>query len=272
MNEQRIRAQQFRSLHLPGEPLVLVNAWDAASARIVAAAGARAVATTSAGVAWSRGAPDGDALARETAVDVIRLVAATVRLPVTADIESGFGDTPDDVADTVTAVLAAGAVGVNVEDARHDGDGPLRDVDEQCARLAAVRSAADRADIPLYLNARVDTFLSGAGGVPETVARAEAYLAAGADGIFVPGTVDPETVAALVSAIPAPLNVLVGPGAPPVAELARLGVARISLGSRVAASAYATAGRAAAEALGAGTYETLADGLDHGTLNELMRG
>ncbi|QLQ40360.1 isocitrate lyase/PEP mutase family protein [Micromonospora robiginosa] len=271
MNEQQTLAQQFRSLHRPGEPLVLVNAWDAASARIVAAAGARAVATTSAGVAWSRGAPDGDALARDQAVDVIRLVAAAVRLPVTADIEAGYGDTPDEVAETVTAVLDAGAVGVNVEDARHDGNGPLRPVDDQCARLAAVRAAADRAGIPLYVNARVDTFLRGAGGVPETVARAEAYLAAGADGIFVPGTVDPETVAALVAAVPAPLNVLAGPGAPPIAELARLGVARVSLGSAVAEAAYAVARRAAAEAFGAGTYDALTDALDYGTINALMR-
>ncbi|WP_089153880.1 isocitrate lyase/PEP mutase family protein [Micromonospora sp. NBS 11-29] len=271
MNEQQTRAQHFRSLHLPGEPLILVNVWDAASARIVAAAGAHAIATTSAGVAWSRGAPDGDALGRDAAVDVIRLVAAAVRLPVTADVEAGYGDTPDDVATTISAVLAAGAVGVNVEDGRHDGGEPLRPVDEQCARLAAVRSAADRAGVPLYLNARVDTFLRRAGGVPETVARAEAYLAAGADGIFVPGTVDPSTVAALVAAIPAPLNVMVRAGGPPVAELARLGVARVSLGPTVAEAAYAVAQRAAAEAFGAGTYDAVADALDFGTLNALMR-
>ncbi|MFG3679991.1 isocitrate lyase/phosphoenolpyruvate mutase family protein [Micromonospora chalcea] len=271
MDDQQTRAQRFRALHRPGEPLILANAWDAVSARLVSAAGARAIATTSAGVAWSRGAPDGDLLARETAVDVIRRVADAVRLPVTADIESGYGDNPEQVAETVTAVLAAGAVGVNVEDARHDGGGPLRPVDEQVARLAAVRAAADRAGIPLYVNARVDTYLRGAGGVPETVARAEAYLAAGADGIFVPGTVEPETVAALAAAIPAPLNVLAGPGAPPVAELARLGVARVSLGPALAESAYAVVRRAAAEVFGAGTYEALAGGLDFGELNELMR-
>ncbi|MGX1617744.1 isocitrate lyase/PEP mutase family protein [Micromonospora chalcea] len=271
MDDQQTRAQRFRALHRPGEPLILANAWDAVSARLVAAAGARAIATTSAGVAWSRGAPDGDLLARETAVDVIRRVAAAVRLPVTADIESGYGDNPEQVAETVTAVLAAGAVGVNVEDARHDGGGPLRPVGEQVARLAAVRAAADRAGIPLYVNARVDTYLRGAGGVPETVARAEAYLAAGADGIFVIGTVEPETVAALATAIPAPLNVLAGPGAPPVAELARLGVARVSLGPALAESAYAVVRRAAAEVFGAGTYEALTGGLDFGELNELMR-
>ncbi|SCF29895.1 2-Methylisocitrate lyase, PEP mutase family [Micromonospora viridifaciens] len=272
MNDHQSRALHFRSLHIPGEPLVLVNAWDAASARIVAAAGARAVATTSAGVAWSLGAPDGDTLGRDAAVDLIRRVVAAVSLPVTADIESGYGDTVDEVAATVAAVLAAGAVGVNVEDARHDGDAPLRAVDEQCARLAAVRSAADRAGVPLYVNARIDTLLRGAGGVPETVARAKAYLAAGADGVFVPGAVDPATITALVEAIPAPLNVMAGPGAPAVPELAKLGVARVSLGSSVAQAAYAVAHRAAEEAFAAGTYDALADAVDYGTLNELSRG
>ncbi|HEX5597783.1 MAG TPA: isocitrate lyase/phosphoenolpyruvate mutase family protein [Micromonosporaceae bacterium] len=270
MNDHHTKALHFRSLHVPGEPLVLVNAWDAASARIIAAAGARAVATTSAGVAWSLGAPDGDALGREAAVDLVRRVATAVPLPVTADIESGYGDTADEVAATIAAVLAAGAVGVNIEDALHGGETPLRPVEEQCVRLAAVRSAADRAGIPLYVNARVDTFLRGVGGVRETVARAEAYLAAGADGVFVPGTVDPGNVAALVEAIPAPLNVLAGPGAPSVPELAKLGVARVSLGSSVAEAAYAVARRAAEEAFGAGTYGALADAFDYGTLNELM--
>ncbi|WP_319460907.1 isocitrate lyase/phosphoenolpyruvate mutase family protein, partial [Micromonospora sp. RTP1Z1] len=152
------------------------------------------------------------------------------------------------------------------------GGPPLREMADQCARLAAVREAAERAGVPLYVNARIDTFLRGVGGVDETVARAHAYLAAGADGIFVPGTVDPETVAALVAAIPAPLNVLAGPGAPAVPELARLGVARISLGSAVAEAAYAVARRAAEEAYGAGTYDALAGAFDYGALNALMRG
>lgn len=272
VNDHHTRALHFRSLHVPGEPLILVNAWDAASARIVAAAGARAVATTSAGVAWSLGAPDGDALGRDAAIDLVGRVVAAVPLPVTADIESGYGHTPDEVATTVRAVVAAGAVGVNVEDARHDGGTPLRAVDEQCARLSAVRKAADHAGVPLYVNARIDTFLRGVGGVEETVSRAHAYLAAGADGVFVPGTVDPATLAALVAAIPAPLNVLAGPGAPPVPELACLGVARVSLGSAVAEAAYGVARRAAEEAFGAGTYDALASAFDYGALTALMRG
>ncbi|MFI7607496.1 isocitrate lyase/phosphoenolpyruvate mutase family protein [Micromonospora sp. NPDC049366] len=271
MTDILTRAELFRSLHTPGSPLVLVNAWDVASARIVASAGARAVATTSAGVAWSLGVPDGDALGRDAAVGLVRRVAAAVPLPVTADIESGFGATPAEVGVTVREVLAAGAVGVNIEDARHDEGAPLRDVADQCERIAAARAAADEVGVPLFVNARVDTFLRGVAGVEETVARAGAYLAAGADGIFVPGVVDPATVRTLVEAVPAPLNVLVGPGAPTVPELARIGVARVSLGSAVAEAAYGVARRAADEAFGSGTYGALADALDYGTLNALMR-
>ncbi|MFF5052713.1 isocitrate lyase/phosphoenolpyruvate mutase family protein [Micromonospora sp. NPDC000663] len=270
MSEHHTRAALFRSLHIPGTPLVLVNAWDAASARIVAAAGVRAVATTSAGVAWSLGAADGDVLGRDAAVDLIGRITASVSVPVTADIESGYGATPVEVGVTTRAVLDAGAVGVNIEDSHRAAGPPLRDVPDQCARIAAVRGAADAAGLPLFVNARIDTFLTGAGDVDETVARATAYLAAGADGIFVPGVVAPETISALVEAVPAPLNVLAGPGAPTVGELARLGVARVSLGSSVAEAAYAVARRAANEALGAGTYGALADALDYGTLNSLM--
>ncbi|MGK5739187.1 isocitrate lyase/PEP mutase family protein [Micromonospora sp. URMC 103] len=270
MTEQNIRAELFRSLHVPGTPLVLVNAWDAASARIVAAAGARAVATTSAGASWSLGTPDGDALGREAAVDLVRRVAAAVPVPVSADIESGYGATPAEVAATVRAVIEAGAVGVNIEDARHDAGSPLRDVADQSARIAAARAAADSAGVPLFVNARIDTFLSGVAGVDETVTRAVAYVAAGADGIFVPGVTDPATVRALVEGVPAPLNVLAGPGAPAVSDLAALGVARVSLGSAVAEAAYAVARRAADEAFGAGTYRALADAIDYGTLNTLM--
>ncbi|MDG4785890.1 isocitrate lyase/phosphoenolpyruvate mutase family protein [Micromonospora sp. WMMD1102] len=271
MSDQRSRAELFRSLHVPGNPVVLVNAWDAASARIVAAAGARAVATTSAGVAWSLGAPDGDALGRELATELVGRVVAAVPLPVTADIESGFGTTPEEVAGTVRAVLAAGAVGVNLEDVAPAGTAGLRDVADQSARLAAARAAADEAGVPLYVNARVDTFLRGAGGLPETLDRAAEYLRAGADGIFVPGVVDPDTVTALVVGIPAPVNVLAGPGAPTVPELAGLGVGRVSLGSSVAAAAYAVVRRAATQTYGAGGYDALDGGLDYGTLNELMR-
>lgn len=269
--ELRDRALAFRSLHVPGRPLILPNAWDIPSARLVADVGAGAVATTSAGVAWALGAADGDRLDRERALRAVAEIAGAVRVPVTADIESGYAEDPEGVAGTVRAVLAAGAVGVNIEDALHGtGRGPLRPAGEQAERIAAARAAADAAGVPLFVNARVDTFLRGAGGVDATLERAAAYLAAGADGIFVPGTVDPGTVKELADGIHAPLNVMAGPGAPPAGELAALGVARVSVGSGIAQAAHALVHRAARELLDTGTYAAQADGLAYGTLNTLM--
>jgi 2-methylisocitrate lyase-like PEP mutase family enzyme len=271
VTNQREKAELFASLHQNGSPLILVNAWDVASAKIVAAAGSAAVATTSAGVAWSLGTPDGGVLSRELAVGLVERVANAVTVPVTADIESGFGANAQQVAATISAIIAAGAVGVNIEDSLHEGDVPLREITDQSGRLAAAREAADQAGIPLFINARIDTYLRGNGGVEPTVERALAFLEAGASGIFVPGIVDPATVAELVKAIPAPLNVLVGPGSPAIAELAKAGVARVSLGSAVASAAYAVVHRAAIEALSEGTYDSLSDGTSYGNLNALMR-
>ncbi|WP_246607043.1 isocitrate lyase/PEP mutase family protein [Paractinoplanes toevensis] len=255
------KAALLRSLHVPGAPLVLANAWDAASARIAEEAGSPVVATTSAGVAWSLGAPDGDTLDRDLAVDAVRRVVAAVSVPVTADIESGFGEDPTGVAETVRRMVAAGAAGINLEDS-------VRPIPEYVARLTAARAAAP-AEV-LFINARIDTYLRGSGDLEETVARAGAYLAAGADGIFVPGAVDPAVVAALVERIPAPLNILVWPGAPTVTELAKLGVARVSLGSGVAEAAYAVMRRAVREALSSGTYTSIADAIAYGDLNGLI--
>ncbi|NKQ23699.1 isocitrate lyase/PEP mutase family protein, partial [Streptomyces galbus] len=218
----RDRALAFRALHVPGRPLVLPTAWDPASARLVEDAGAPAVATTSAGLAWALGAADGDRLGREDALRAVAGVVAAVRVPVTADIESGDATDPAGVADTVRAVLAAGAVGVNIEDALHEGDAPLRPVAEQAERIAAARAAADEEGVPLFVNARIDTFLRGAGGVDLTLERAAAFVAAGADGVFVPGAVDPETVKLLVEGVRAPLNIMAGPRAPPAAAPAGL--------------------------------------------------
>ncbi|MFE4702935.1 isocitrate lyase/phosphoenolpyruvate mutase family protein [Streptomyces sp. NPDC056738] len=267
----RDSALALRALHVPGRPLVLANAWDAVSARIVEDAGGAAVATTSAGLAWSLGVADGDRLDRDVALAAVARITAVVRVPVSADIESGYASGAEGVGDTVRAVLAAGAVGVNIEDALYEeGAGPLRPVAEQAERIAAVRAAADAAGVPLFVNARIDTFLRGAGGVEETLERAAAFLAAGADGVFVPGTVDPAIVKALVEGIDGPLNILVGPGAPSVDELAALGVARISAGSSIATAAHALVRRAARELLGTGTCESLTGGFDYAGLNALM--
>lgn len=268
------RADILHSLHVPGDPLLLANAWDVASARIVESSGASAIATTSAGVAWSIGTADGDQLGRDRAIDVIARIAAAVDVPVTADLESGYGTTPAEVAETVSRALEVGAVGINLEDARYDAGEPLRSIEEQCERIAAARSAADQAGIRLFLNSRTDTYLRAVGDpehrMQDTLERAAAYVEAGADGIFVPGVADLSVIGELTGRLEVPLNVLAGPGSPTVAELARLGVARISLGSAIAQAAYGLVRRAAADLLGNGDYTGLHGGLDFAELNELL--
>ncbi|SER51889.1 2-Methylisocitrate lyase, PEP mutase family [Lentzea xinjiangensis] len=260
------RTQLFHALHRPG-PLVLPNAWDVASALIVEAAGAKAVATTSAGVAWSLGAPDGDRLDRDLAIDLVGRIARAVGIPVTADVESGFGADARQVGETVGAVSAAGASGVNIEDGR---GGSVRDAREQADRIAAAREAAPG----IYINARIDVFLRGIGDeqdrLPHTLDRARTYLEAGASGIFVPGVTDLATVGELARGIDAPVNVLAGPGAPAVGELAAAGAARVSVGTALASAAYAAAKRAAEELLAKGTYDSTVDGLGYGELNALF--
>jgi 2-methylisocitrate lyase-like PEP mutase family enzyme len=266
---QTERAELFRRLHTEGGPLVLPNAWDAASAVLVEQAGAKAVATTSGAVAWSLGAADGDRLPREELVAAVRRIARAVSVPVTADCESG-GPGPDDVAETVRQVIDAGAVGVNLE----DGGVPLRPVAEQAARIAAARAAADALGVPLFVNARVDVFLYKFGEraerLPETLRRARAYADAGADGIFVPGVLEPSVLTELVGGIGLPVNVLAGPGGPPIGALAATGVRRISLGTALAEAAYGVARRAAAELLETGTYDALAGNVTYPEMQKLF--
>ncbi|MDH6703879.1 2-methylisocitrate lyase-like PEP mutase family enzyme [Kitasatospora sp. MAA19] len=269
MGTQQERARLLRDLHRPGDPLVLANVWDAASARLVAAAGARALATASASVSWSLGSPDGGGADREQVLARTAQVVRAVDLPVTADLESGYAATAAGVGETVTALLATGAVGVNLEDEE-------RPLEEAAERIAAARAAADAFGVPAFVNGRTDVFLRGLGApegrLDEAVRRLRAYVEAGADGVFVPGVADPETIAALVAAVPAPLNVLAAPGTPSVAELAELGVARISLGPGLAKVAYAAVRRAAEEVYASGTYTALDGGLTYQELNGLFRG
>jgi 2-methylisocitrate lyase-like PEP mutase family enzyme len=275
ISTQHNRATQFRGLHIPGRPLLLANAWDAATARIAEDAGVAAVATTSAGVAWSAGAGDGDRLDRDHALDVVRQIVTTVHVPVTADIENGYAADTHALTQTIQKVLAAGAVGVNIEDALYGTDGPLlRHATEQADRIRAMRDAANQAGIPMFINARIDTYLrevdSPSNRLADTLSRAETYLAAGADGIFVPGVVDTAVISKLVAETDGPLNVMVGPGSPTVDELAALGVARISLGASIAAAAYGLAQRAARELLRTGTYSELHTPIDYSEINSLF--
>jgi 2-methylisocitrate lyase-like PEP mutase family enzyme len=260
-------------LHRPGDPLLLPNAWDVASAVMIARAGAKAIATTSAGVAWSLGVPDAADLGADRAAAVIERIAAAVPVPVSADIEAGYGPDPDAVTATVTAVIQAGAVGVNLEDRSGQQDAPLFEPARQAERLAAARAAADRLAMPLWINARTDVFLAGAYSaahrVEAVLERAAAYAAAGANSLFVPGLTDRMMIAELVAG-PLPVGVMVWPGAPTVAELTSAGVVRVSLGSAIAQAAYALAGRAAAELLSDGIYDTSAGGVPYDEINKAL--
>ncbi|ADG76491.1 conserved hypothetical protein [Cellulomonas flavigena DSM 20109] len=274
MNDSIVKkAQLLRSFHESGA-LVLPNAWDAASAALIASAGARAIATTSGGVAWSLGRTDGHGLTREEMVGQVARIAAAVEVPVTADIEGGYGPSPDDVTATVRAVVEAGAVGINLEDSVAPG-GPLFGADEQAARIRAARRAAEEAGLPdLVVNVRTDVFLFGIGAeegrLDEVVRRAGVYRDAGADGLFVPGLVDLDALEALTAATTLAVNVMVWPGAPTVAELEKVGVRRISVGTALAQSAYTVALEGARQVLETGSYDSLAGSLDFGTLNGLF--
>jgi 2-methylisocitrate lyase-like PEP mutase family enzyme len=266
-------AEKLRALHAAGV-LVLPNAWDAGSAAMIAQAGAQAIATTSGGIAWSLGRPDGQRLTRAEMIQRVREIAAAVTIPVTADIEGGYGHRPQDVATTVQAVIAAGAVGVNIEDSRAPG-GPLFDPADQAARIQAARAASASASLPgLFINARTDVFLYGI-GVPETrlddvLARSSAYAEAGADGLFVPGLTDLQVLRKLARASPLPVNVMTGPGAPTIAELAAAGIRRVSVGTAIAQATCTLAQRTATELLTDGTYTELEHALDFGSINNLF--
>lgn len=233
------RAEALRALHIPGTPLVLPNAWDVPSARAVAAAGFPAVATTSAGVAEALGHEDGQDIPPSLMLEAVARIAAAVGVPVTADLEAGYGL---EAAELVAALLKAGAVGLNLEDTDHRTGG-LRDPAEQAARLGAVKDAGRAAGVDLVLNARVDVFLrregDEAGLVDEAVERSRRYRDAGADCLYPIGATGEATIAALVEGIGAPVNVYVRHGAPSLARLAELGVARASYGSGFARAAQA---------------------------------
>jgi 2-methylisocitrate lyase-like PEP mutase family enzyme len=256
--------------------LVLPNAWDAGSAAVIAAAGAPAIATTSGGVAWSLGKGDGQQATRDEMLAAAARIVAAVDVPVTVDVEGGYGADPAEVARTVAAVVAAGAVGINLEDSRAAG-GPLFTPQEQAARIAAARTAATEAGLPeLVINARTDVYLFGIGeesGRPaDVLARAAAYAEAGADGLFVPGLLDLAALADLAERSPLPVNAMAGPGGPSVAELAKAGVRRVSVGTGVAQAAYTAARRATLELLDAGTYGELDGSLDFFQMNGLFGG
>ena len=264
----------FRQLHTQ-TPLVLPNAWDAASARVIEQAGALAIATTSAGIAWAHGYGDGQRLTREEMIAAIEHIVRAVSIPVTADIESGYGTgSAEEVAQTVRDVIAVGAVGINLEDAPGAQGAPLLSAEAQVERIQAARAAASGMGVDLFINARTDVYLAAVGApesrLAETIRRASLYRAAGADCLFVPGVIDAPTIAGLVSAIDGPVNTMAMPGAPSIAELGKLGVARVSFGSALAQLALASVRGAALELLEQGTYNAFNDGLSFGAVNGLF--
>lgn len=257
---QQQKADELQNLNQKGI-YVLPNAWDAGSAVLSANAGAEVIATTSAGVSWGKGLPDGQNMTRELAVSVIREIAAAVDLPVSADIEGGYGPAPSDVAQTVRDIIDAGAVGINLEDSGARAGG-LFSGQDQAARIRAAREAAAAAGVPnLAVNARTDVYLAGIGAPEgrygETLRRAEVYAEAGADTIFVPGLTDLDVIAKFVGESPIPVNIMVGPGGPTIDELAKVGVRRVSLGASIAFAAYSLVVRATREILNRGTYTEL---------------
>jgi 2-methylisocitrate lyase-like PEP mutase family enzyme len=241
MSDQRAKAEELRRLHEAKDLLVLVNVWDAASARVVAAApGCRALATASWSIAAAHGVRDGELDPADMLAAVGR-IADAVELPVSADLEDGY----DDAGATVAQAIAAGAVGCNLEDGTGDPGTPLRPAGEHAARVAAARGAGDSAGVPLVINARTDVFLTGGRDIGVALDRGRAYRDAGADCIFVPGVADPGAIARLVEGMGAPVSVLATPKGPSLAVLERLGVARVSFGPGSMGVALAALQRAA---------------------------
>lgn len=276
IDAQVAKAQAFRKLHNRSRLFLLPNAWDAVTARLFEQMEFPAIATTSGGIAWSLGYADGERAPLDEVLAAIRRIARAVTVPVTADIESGYGTTPEEVGSTIRAVLEAGAVGVNLEDGAQ-GSGGLRDMAAIAERIQAARTAADAVGIPLVINARVDTYLAGYGEgdsqrFDETVRRARAYLAAGADCIFPITLSDGPTLQALVAAIDAPVNVAARPGLLPLAELEQLGIARVSTASHLTTVALAAAVRALTEIRETGRFDVLQSELPRPELQRLMGG
>lgn len=246
----------FRHLHTAG--FLLPNAWDAASARLFEAAGFPAVGTTSAGISYARGRQDGQSLSRADMLREVQAIVTAVGVPVNADIEAGYGDAPDVVAQTVREFAALGVAGVNLEDATGRPASPLYPLEDQLRRVSAARAAAP----DIFLNIRTDTFITGFGRddeerLAETIRRGQAYLEAGADGVFVPLAVDAATIGTLARELAGPLNVMAFPGAPSVPKLLAAGAKRVSVGQSVMLAVMGFTARMAQELRETGTYDAM---------------
>jgi 2-methylisocitrate lyase-like PEP mutase family enzyme len=253
IRKQVEKAEKFRELHHRPRMLLLPNAWDVASARILEECGHPAIATSSAAVAYALGYADGQRISRGEMLEVAGRIARAANIPVTADLEAGYGTTPKEMADTVKAAIAAGIIGMNLEDITGDDESSLVDLPLQMEKIRAIREAASSAGVPFVLNARTDIYLMPIG--PEatrferTVERLRAYREAGADCLFAPGVYDLETIKKLVKAVEAPLNILANPACPSIPEMEKAGVARVSAGSGIMRAAMGLVQRIGREML-----------------------
>ncbi len=274
IEEQKSKANAFRAMHRGGKILILPNAWDVASARIFENAGFGAIATTSAGVAFTLGYPDGEKISREEMLARVGRIARAVKVPVTADLEAGYGSRPEDAARSAREAIEAGAVGMNLEDGTADVAHPLVELTLQLERIRAVREAALKTAVLLVLNARTDVYLAKVGDpqkrYDETLRRLLAFRDAGADCVFVPGLADAETIGRIVRDVKCPVNILAGPGTPSAPELEKLGVARVTVGSGAMRATLGLVQRIAAELKSTGTYSGLEGGMAYADVNRML--
>jgi 2-methylisocitrate lyase-like PEP mutase family enzyme len=265
LSAQAQKAETFRQFHRGPRILILANAWDVASARIIEDLGASAIATTSAGVAAALGYPDGEKIARDEMLDMVARIAAAVRVPVTADFEAGYSTTVEGLAESIKALVSSGAVGLNLEDITGPSESDHVDLATQIKKIETIRDVSRATlGVPLVLNARTDIFLLPIG--PEatrfarTVARLRAYRQAGADCVFAPGIKDAAIIAELAKAVDAPLNILLSPGCPTINEMEKLGVARVSAGSGIMRCALGHTRRVAQQLLRGDSHAAMLEG------------
>ena len=257
------KAKRFQQLHRGPKILVVINSWDAASARVFEEAGAQAVGTGSAGIAFSHGYPDNERIPREVIINATREIVNAVDVPVTADILTGLGSTLDEVVATVKEVIAMGAVGINVEDGTDEGP-RLFEIDRQVEKIAAIAKAVKASGIPIVVNARTDSYWLKIGDdttrLRTSIERANRYREAGADCLFVPAVTDKVAIKTLVQEIKGPINLLTVPGCPTIPELEQMGVRRVSEGSGPMRATMGLARRIAQELLSTGTYKSFHEG------------
>jgi 2-methylisocitrate lyase-like PEP mutase family enzyme len=272
--QQAEKADAFRALHSAAKPLLLPNVWDVASARIIEEEGFPAIATSSAGIAFAQGFADGQKIHPDRMIASIAQIAQAVNVPVSGDVEAGYGTTADDAARTARNVIHAGAIGMNLEDATGDAMHPLADLALQLEKIRAIRATAQKLGVPLVLNARTDVYLLQVGDAAkrydEALRRLKSFRDAGADCVFIPGLQDAPTIGRLVADLACPVNILAGPGSPSVSELTALGVKRISLGSGPMRATLGLLRRLAEEVKTHGTYSAMDGALSYAEMNEIM--